>query len=100
MKSKLTSRTPLPTDLQTLDELIRNHVRQLLAKPDKTAKLGDLLKMIELRYKLAPGDQAQQEFWAMLEEVRREIYPQDHAEPTVDQTPSAPRRKAARVKKS
>lgn len=99
MKSNIPARTVLPTDLQALDELIRNHVRQLLAKPDKTAKLGDLLKMIELRYKLAPGDQAQQEFWAMLEEVRQEVLAYDRADPPDSKATVTKRTKTSKGKK-
>jgi polyphosphate kinase 2 (PPK2 family) len=57
-------------DLRVLDDLINTccaHLKQTMAQE---AKLGDLLKMIELRRKLAPNDTANKEFWQMLERIR------------------------------
>jgi hypothetical protein len=61
-----------PDDLGMLDNLIRRSYKELLETKKESAKLGDLIKMIELRRKLAPGDADQQEFWKMLEQIRRE----------------------------
>jgi len=36
------------------------------------AKLGDFIKMIEMRRKLAPSDTEQKKFWNMLEKIRQE----------------------------
>ena len=60
-----------------LDDLIRRYYRELLRSLEEHVKLGDFIKMIELRRKLAPGDSDQKRFWKMLEKVRREILGQD-----------------------
>jgi hypothetical protein len=61
-----------PDDLAMLDDLIRRYYRELLKSVKEHAKLGDFIKMIELRRKLAPGDADQKEFWRMLEQIRQE----------------------------
>jgi hypothetical protein len=59
-------------DLKKLDALIESFYRELTRKEKNEAKIGDLLKMIELRNKLAPAESDQKEFWRMLENVRRD----------------------------
>jgi hypothetical protein len=61
-----------PEDLTMLDDLIRSYYSELLKTVEGNAKLGDFIKMIELRRKLAPADSDQKRFWRMLEKVRRE----------------------------
>jgi len=64
-----------PYSLNTLDDLIGRYYRAMLTQikkePDKL-KMGELLKMIELRVKQTPTDQKKKQFWDMLENVRRE----------------------------
>jgi hypothetical protein len=62
----------LPDDLSMLDELIRRCYRELKNIIEQNPKLGDFIKMIELRRKLAPSDADQKEFWRMLEQIRQE----------------------------
>jgi hypothetical protein len=62
----------LAEDLKKLDSLIESCFEELSQKVKNEAKLGDLLKMIELRNKLAPAQSDQKEFWRMLENVRRD----------------------------
>jgi len=59
-------------DLTFLDKLIKNYSSQLLKNGDEKIKLGDLLKMIELRRKLSPENSEQKKFWKMLNKVRKE----------------------------
>jgi len=66
-----------PDDLSMLDDLIRRYYRELLNSIKEHAKLGDFIKMIELRRKLAPGDADQKEFWRMLEQIRQEALAKD-----------------------
>lgn len=66
-----------PDDLSMLDDLIRRYYRELLKSVKEHVKLGDFIKMIELRRKLAPGDADQKEFWRMLEQIRQEALQQD-----------------------
>jgi hypothetical protein len=62
----------LPEDLAMLDELISQCYGELLKSVKENAKLGDFIKMIELRRKLAPKDADQRKFWSMLERIREE----------------------------
>lgn len=59
-------------ELKVLDELITNYYKKLLKKEDESVKLGDLLKMIELKRKLAPENSEQKKFWKMLNKIRKE----------------------------
>ena len=56
-----------------LDELIRKIYKRLLNDNEENFKVGDLLKMIELRHKLAPSGAEQEKFWAILSKIRRDI---------------------------
>ena len=63
-----------PNDiLDTLDDLIKRYYRRLLSDTKMNFKPGDFIKMIELRNKLAPKNEDQQKFWAMLSKIRREV---------------------------
>ncbi len=61
--------------LDLLDELIQNCYEKLKGSMEANPKLGDLIKMIELRHKLAPSATAQREFWKMLDRVRAKALP-------------------------
>jgi hypothetical protein len=65
----------LPEDLAMLDELISQCYGELLRSVKGNAKLGDFIKMIELRRKLAPKDSDQREFWDMLDRIREKMLP-------------------------
>jgi hypothetical protein len=39
----------------------------------ENVKMGDFIKMIEFRRKLAPAESEQKKFWAMLDKVRKEV---------------------------
>ena len=61
-----------PTEsLEILDDLIKRYYERLLSDIEIKLKPGDLIKMIELRNKLAPKGEEQQKFWAMLSKIRR-----------------------------
>jgi len=70
-----------PDDLSMLDDLIRRYYRELLRSVEEHVKLGDFIKMIELRRKLAPSDSEQKRFWRMLERIRQEALRQDDVKP-------------------
>jgi hypothetical protein len=76
-----------------LDDLIRRCYRELLKSIEEDAKLGDFLKMIELRRKLAPGDSDQKRFWKMLEKIRRETLGHDKVK-----RPASKKQQAAKAK--
>jgi hypothetical protein len=85
---------PVPgTDTGVLDSLIGTCYRQLITENRANAKLGDLLKMIELRRKLTPSDSSQKEFWQMLELIRSDTLPHKGATNSVNQ-PQVTKRKA------
>ena len=60
--------------LEILDDLIKRYYERLLSDIEINLKPGDLIKMIELRNKLAPKGEDQQKFWAMLSKIRRTAF--------------------------
>lgn len=68
-------------DINTLDDLIEKHTRVLLDKPDKNVKIGDLIKLMAFRMKLAPGDTDRKKLLQLLEKVRREKLAEDDRTP-------------------
>ena len=69
-KKKLKEPHALPEDAQMLDNLIEKCYEQLARRIAKDAKLGDFLKMVEMRAKLTPGEAEQKKFWQMLDRIR------------------------------
>lgn len=61
-----------PQDIKMLDVLIDKYYDLLKDLNEKNPKIGDFIKMIEARRKLAPVDAEQKKFWSMLEEIRKE----------------------------
>ncbi len=59
-------------EMVILDELIRRSFKKLVVNVEENPKLGDLLKMIELRRKLLPNAEDQKQLWTMLEKIRQE----------------------------
>ena len=57
--------------LAILDDFIKRYYKRLIKEEEIKLKPGDLIKMIELRNKLAPKGEDQQKFWAMLSKIRR-----------------------------
>lgn len=60
-----------PDEIKMLDELIYQYYTILRSDDKKSVTLGDLMKMIELKRKLAPTGANQGEFWKMINEIRR-----------------------------
>lgn len=56
-----------------LDELIQDCYDALKPQIKENPKLGDLLKMIELRRKLRPTDADQRALWKKLEQARKDV---------------------------
>ncbi len=77
-KTAVSSKKDAIGDLQVLDDLIRRCYRKLIAEVEDNPKLGDLLKMIELRRKLTPQDATQKELWKLLEQVRKDVLGSGH----------------------
>lgn len=59
--------------LSLLDRMIIKYFKTLSQDNDKNPKLGDWLKMIELRRKLQPDEKPHEELWKKLEQVRKEM---------------------------
>ena len=55
-----------------IDDLIAKIYDAIKENIKETAKLGDFIKMVELKHKLLPPNASQKRFWNMLEKVRRE----------------------------
>jgi|GEM_PF-7053133 len=62
-------------DKSTIDSLIEKHAKVLIKNADESVKIGDLIKLIEIRLKLAPGEEGKKELLRLLEKVRRENLP-------------------------
>ncbi len=58
--------------LKLLDELIGKYYKTLIDRAKDDAKLGDFLKMLELRRKLTPKNLEKKELWDLLQKIRRE----------------------------
>ena len=74
--------------LKLFDELIERYYREIIKHAEENAKLGDLIKMVELRHKLTPGGADQKRFWKLVDEIRQG---------TIEKKPA---KKAARAKTS
>lgn len=60
-----------PLDLAAiLDRLIRRYADILETQADDNFKIGDFLKMVEVRNKLQPDNTTQAAFWSHLDEIR------------------------------
>jgi hypothetical protein len=59
--------------LKMLDDLITLYYREVVKHIEGNAKLGDLIKMVELRHKLTPGGAGQKRFWKLVEEIRQGV---------------------------
>lgn len=58
-----------------LDRLIELMIKEITQQISKHAKLGDFIRMVELRYKLLPDNSSQKDFWKMMEKIRQEKLP-------------------------
>lgn len=79
---------------EQLDELILAYFTAINEAVAKHAKLGDLIKMIELKQKLLPDNSEQKQFWKMMQDIRKEKLPGKRT-PTGNDFQS-PRRKRAK----
>ena len=78
MNSGETSPENCPAYLALLDDLILEMYRKVRSEiQENPPKLGDLLKMIEMRLKATPATPKHQRFWKMLEEIRKNTLPSD-----------------------
>jgi|GEM_PF-1058401 len=59
--------------LALLDDLIRDSYEKVKTEFKNNPRLGDWLKMVELRVKLSSEKASNRELWHLLEEVRRDI---------------------------
>jgi hypothetical protein len=69
---------PLPTAdspdcLKFLDDLIERSALELKKSLEGKVKLGDFLKMIEMRRKLDPEDLSEKAFWEMIDRIKAKI---------------------------
>jgi hypothetical protein len=71
MAAKKTKSSGFSEDLSMLDDLIKRCYQELLKSFKENVKLGDFIRMIEMRRKLAPSDTDQKKFWSMLEKIRQ-----------------------------
>lgn len=87
--------------LNLLDEMITKYFSMLTEKKELKPKLGDWLKMIELRRKLQPDEKPQAELWKKLDQVRQELLGESGVikDNSATTKPSTPSRQIIRRKK-
>ena len=73
MKGQCKTNSKSNIALELLDELILEYYKTLKEKATKNPKLGEWIKMLELRIKLAPDEKSQAEIWKKIDQVRREL---------------------------
>ena len=61
-------------DLDILQDL-RNRLFDAITNNEKQPKVGDLLKVIELKRKLAVAGKSEQDFWNMIDSLRKKELP-------------------------
>ena len=73
-KSKLSNVQNDNSDLKFLDDLIEIYYSKIKEQLNnkEPLKIGDFLKMVELRNKLAPDQNSQKKLWDMLENIRKQ----------------------------
>lgn len=59
------------SDLQHVEELLERCWREL-DTVDLNVKLTDLIRLLEFKHKLGPGQQAERAFWELIDEIRRD----------------------------
>jgi hypothetical protein len=64
-----------PNNVGMLDKLIQKYYDELCEDLNTKVKIGDFLKMIELRQKLTPTESGKAAFWKMMENIRKENLP-------------------------
>ena len=97
IKKKAVKLCPLKQDMDKLDDLIQACYEKLKNGLKTRATLGDFLKMVEMRMKLAPSESEQAEFWKMLDKVRLETL--EKKEPAASSSSKTKRTSAPRKKK-
>ena len=59
------------SDLQHVEDLLERCWREL-DTVDLNVKLTDLIRLLEFKHKLGPGQQAERLFWELIDEIRRD----------------------------
>lgn len=74
--------------ISKLTTLIDQFYKHIYDHVDTFAKVGDLLKMMELRNKLLPDNSNQKEFWKMMEQIRKTKLPLEKKVPQENRVPT------------
>lgn len=72
--------------LRLLDDLIRDSFQNVSKEFKEKPKLGDWLKMLEVRAKLTTEKASNRELWKLLDEVRREVLKNGDKKPAKSRT--------------
>ncbi len=90
-----------PLDLAViLDRLIERYAAVLELQPDENIKIGDFLKLVEIRNKLQPDNTTQGAFWSHLDDIRKSELPDPAKKPTASPRKKAPKKKTRGEKQS
>jgi len=68
---RLTAPEATPQYRQVLDDLILLAFERYADSDDNSVKIGDLVRMIELRHKITPEGADQKQFWSELDKLRK-----------------------------
>ncbi len=79
-----TSPPALEDHIALLDDLIELTYLAIVENIAQTAKLGDFLKMIELRRKLVPGQSGHKELLDLLNTIRKDLPTSTETSPDAD----------------
>ena len=83
-----------------LDRLIERYAAVLERQDDDTIKIGDFLKVIEVRSKLQPDNTTQAAFWSHLEEIRNDALGDAKGRSLAKPKPTRPKQGAKRPGKT
>jgi len=85
--------------LRLLDDLIRDSFKNVSEGFKEKPKLGDWLKMLEVRAKLTAEKASNRELWKLLDEVRREVLKNGDKKSAKSRTRRPPTKSVKRTKK-
>jgi hypothetical protein len=85
--------------LRLLDDLIKDSFKCVSDEFKKKPKLGDWLKMLEVRARLTTEKASNRELWKLLDEVRREVLKNGDKKPIKSRVRRPPTKSVKRTKK-
>ena len=79
-------------ELGLIDDLIKRIYDAIKDELKEKSKIGDFIKMVELKHKLLAANASQKQLWNMLEKIRRQTLPSGNDSTTSGINPRPSRR--------